>query len=539
MAEHIGWKPSLTAALGKIGETLAVRQVALTSNLIYTIPEGTPSGIVHRVVFTQDGTGGHTVTYNDLPVTVDTTAGAQTEVELWPNGAATRTVVYPGAAGSGVDTEGVQDVVGAMVAAAGGTYDDAAGTITLPGSGAASMVESVNAVASASGTVGLPGIASATVHDITLAGNVTISLPTGLPAGACSMTVIIRQDATGARAVTWPPNVAWPNAFAPVASTDPGSVTVVALWTLDGGGTWFGALSAANMTPAAPVTPTAPGAPVLTVSGDADSIAATWEPAPANGSPVTSYKVWRGTSAGSLSLLTTTTGTTFAHDDTTATPGTLYYYAVSAVNAVGEGPQSAIQSTMAQSAGSLTLFAADDFNRADAPVSAQQGPGKPASWTTLAWEGPGLVMCGVHSNTLVAGPNTGAARIYIEAGTPDVAVEATFLRANSGLGIRYGTGVYDYYRIGVTSANRMYVYEYSGSSTPANTLLPDTNTTTDIQFGDLVRVEAFGTTIKVLVNGVEQFSFEDTIKNTNTKHGFSIVGNQPTTPAHDDWKLYK
>ena len=104
MAEHIGWKPSLTAALGKIGETLAVRQVALTSNLIYTIPEGTPSGIVHRVVFTQDGTGGHTVTYNDLPVTVDTTAGAQTEVELWPNGAATRTVVYPGAAGSGVDT---------------------------------------------------------------------------------------------------------------------------------------------------------------------------------------------------------------------------------------------------------------------------------------------------------------------------------------------------------------------------------------------------------------------------------------------------
>ena len=90
---------------------------------------------MHRVAFTQDDTGGHTVTYGGSPVTVDTTAGAQTEVELWPNGTATRTVVYPGAAGSGVDTEAVQDIVGAMVAAAGGTYNDAAGTITLPGGG--------------------------------------------------------------------------------------------------------------------------------------------------------------------------------------------------------------------------------------------------------------------------------------------------------------------------------------------------------------------------------------------------------------------
>ena len=93
MAEYIGWKSSLTAALGKIGETLAVRQVALTSNLIYTIPEGTPSGIVHRVVFTQDGTGGHTVTYGGEPVAVDTAAGASTLVEVWPGG----TLVYPGA----------------------------------------------------------------------------------------------------------------------------------------------------------------------------------------------------------------------------------------------------------------------------------------------------------------------------------------------------------------------------------------------------------------------------------------------------------
>ena len=38
--------------------------------------------------------------------------------------------------GGGVDSEAVQDIVGALIVGAGGTYDDAAGTITLPaGSG--------------------------------------------------------------------------------------------------------------------------------------------------------------------------------------------------------------------------------------------------------------------------------------------------------------------------------------------------------------------------------------------------------------------
>ena len=101
MAEYTGWKPALTAALSKVGETIAVEQITLTAPLAYTLPTGLPSGVVHSTVFTQDNTGGHTVTYGGSPLTVDTTAGAQTEVELWPNGTATRTVVYPGAAAPG------------------------------------------------------------------------------------------------------------------------------------------------------------------------------------------------------------------------------------------------------------------------------------------------------------------------------------------------------------------------------------------------------------------------------------------------------
>ena len=69
-----------------------VQQVALTGNLAYALPIDAPNDQVVSVVFTQDGTGGHTVTYGGAPVTVDLTAGASTLVEVWPSGA----VTYPG-----------------------------------------------------------------------------------------------------------------------------------------------------------------------------------------------------------------------------------------------------------------------------------------------------------------------------------------------------------------------------------------------------------------------------------------------------------
>ena len=67
----------------------------------------------------------------ELATTAEATAGTDTSRAVTPAGVAAAI----DAAGSGVDAEGVQDVVGAMVAAAGGTYDDAAGSITLPTGG--------------------------------------------------------------------------------------------------------------------------------------------------------------------------------------------------------------------------------------------------------------------------------------------------------------------------------------------------------------------------------------------------------------------
>ncbi|MFA5896389.1 MAG: fibronectin type III domain-containing protein [Thermoplasmata archaeon] len=94
-----------------------------------------------------------------------------------------------------------------------------------------------------------------------------------------------------------------------------------------------------NEVSATPATvPTAP--PNLqAATGDAQ-VTLTWQAPSANGeSPITNYKVYRGTVSGSLTLVTTL-GNVLTYTDTGLTNGVTYYYAVSAVNSVGEGPQS-------------------------------------------------------------------------------------------------------------------------------------------------------------------------------------------------------
>jgi len=67
-----------------------------------------------------------------------------------------------------------------------------------------------------------------------------------------------------------------------------------------------------------------------------------WQPPSSSGTgPVTNYKVYRGTSSGSLELLTTV-GTVQEYNDTTVTNGVTYYYAITAVNSAGEGNMSSV-----------------------------------------------------------------------------------------------------------------------------------------------------------------------------------------------------
>jgi len=59
---------------------------------------------------------------------------------------------------------------------------------------------------------------------------------------AGSVTLILKQDATGSRAVAWPAAVRWPGGTAPEISSPPNAVDILAFVTRDGGATWYGFL---------------------------------------------------------------------------------------------------------------------------------------------------------------------------------------------------------------------------------------------------------------------------------------------------------
>src|SRR5262249_19781473 len=86
------------------------------------------------------------------------------------------------------------------------------------------------------------------------------------------------------------------------------------------------------------------------------SVALSWSaPASVGGGPITGYKVYRSTSSGTETLLTTL-GNVTSYGDATAANGTTYYYQVTAVNGFGESAKSnELNATPATVPGAPTL----------------------------------------------------------------------------------------------------------------------------------------------------------------------------------------
>jgi hypothetical protein len=57
---------------------------------------------------------------------------------------------------------------------------------------------------------------------------------------ASGFTLILKQDGTGGRGVTWPYTVAWERDSIPVPSTAANTWYVLYFFTVDGGATWYG-----------------------------------------------------------------------------------------------------------------------------------------------------------------------------------------------------------------------------------------------------------------------------------------------------------
>ena len=379
---------------------------------------------------------------------------------------------------------------------------------------AAGLAEQVSTVGSATGTVTLVAPSTATVHALTMTGNVTIAMPSA-PAGAVYLTLILKQDATGGRTTTWPSSVAWTDGVAPTLDTAAGTETVVVLFTINAGSSWTGILSATGVVPVAGATvPNAPGS--VNATADADSIVVTWA-APSNGgSPITGYKLYRGASAGSVSLYQTL-GNVLTYDDTAVTAGTEYFYKVTAVNAIGESAQSSADS--AAVAATPTLIAQDTFNRTNTTT----GLGL-ASDGVHTWEGTDVANWNVTSNVAV-GINNSA--VSLNTGDPDVAVEAVRAASGSnwgGLVIRADDAFFTYMAIGWRGGDGIYVYRNN------NVFISEPSTVVPV--GGTLRVEVIGSSWTIKVNGVVAHTFSESFNLTRGRHG--LVGN---TTA-DDFKVY-
>jgi hypothetical protein len=86
-------------------------------------------------------------------------------------------------------------------------------------------------------------LANGTVQNLTLTGNATITMPTAV-AGK-SFIIILSQDGTGSRTVTWS-TVSWPAATAPTITTTASKKDIYSFFS--DGTSWYGTTIGQNYT---------------------------------------------------------------------------------------------------------------------------------------------------------------------------------------------------------------------------------------------------------------------------------------------------
>ena len=85
---------------------------------------------------------------------------------------------------------------------------------------------------------------AASILDLTLTGNCVLTFPT--PTAGGQFTLLLKQDATGSRTVTWPSTVRWAGGTAPTLTATAGQTDVVAF--LSDGTYWLGFVGGLNFT---------------------------------------------------------------------------------------------------------------------------------------------------------------------------------------------------------------------------------------------------------------------------------------------------
>ncbi|MFP4171111.1 MAG: fibronectin type III domain-containing protein, partial [Methanomassiliicoccales archaeon] len=121
----------------------------------------------------------------------------------------------------------------------------------------------------------------------------------------------------------------------------------------DGEGQWS---EMASATPVRPITPSEPSEPLnLSTTTSGDRISLSWDaPEDTGGYSIDYYKVYRGTSSDSMTLLANNVASQ-QFNDTSVEEGEKYYYMVTAFNQEGEGDGAEVSSTASGDSGSEGL----------------------------------------------------------------------------------------------------------------------------------------------------------------------------------------
>lgn len=176
------------------------------------------------------------------------------------------------------------------------------------------------------------------------------------------------------------------------------------------------------------------------------------------------------------------------------TAATQYWVKVRIVNGIGRGPASRVVTATTDAGGGGTVT--DDFNRANGALG--------SNWTNAVGS------CVIDTNRATANGFNAAHNIShwataVNTFANDQFSQATFVTAgdSGGLCVRWA-GTSGYKLVGPAGGNYFLVETTSGTDTDL-----DNFAEAEIANGDVVRLEATGTTIRVLVDGVEMASATD------------------------------
>lgn len=99
-------------------------------------------------------------------------------------------------------------------------------------------------VAQNAATSSVINCASGTVFNLTLnQASTTLSFSNVPASGAYALTLVVSQDGTGGRTLTWPGSVKWANGTAPTLTATASKKDIITLITFDAGTSWYGCVA--------------------------------------------------------------------------------------------------------------------------------------------------------------------------------------------------------------------------------------------------------------------------------------------------------